>query len=243
MSRMMLSGNFGRTLKHKPMTTRNKQQLLFIIFSLICLLVQSILVNAQTPHKKKYKGFEVSFASRAFTVDSDIAKINGVAASHAGGMVGLVYGGEALRATLGFGYYSSVGKIAGTIDLFEAALATYFYPLGLLSRNSSRLQPYLTAGIAQNSFRMYGYYINKEPGVTNYSQAEAPYLGAIQQVNGSAGAGVDFKLLDAYDFIHVFAEVSQGYAMASNSTSTSFQHTDINHGLLMQVGIRFGANR
>lgn len=225
------------------MTTRIKQKLLFIIFSLICLLVQSILVSAQAPHRKKYKGFEVNFASRSFTVDSDIAKINGSTASHAGGMIGLVYGGEAFRATLGFGYYSSVGKIAGTIDLFEAELATYFYPLGLLPRNGSRLQPYLTAGIAQNSFRMYGYYINKEPGVTNYSQAEAPYLGAIQQVNASAGAGVDFKLLDAYDFIHVFAEVTKRYAMAASSTEASFQHTTINNGLQIQAGLRFGANR
>lgn len=225
------------------MTPQTRQNLLFIILFLICVVVQSIVAHAQAPTRKAYKGFEVNFASRSFQVNSDIAKISEANDAFAGGMIGLVYGGDWFKATLGLGYYSSGNKIAGTIDLYEAKLSTRLYPLELITRKGSRFSPYLTAGIARDNLKLYGYYINMEPGQTNYSQAEAPYLGSIQQTDATAGVGVQFKILDQHDFIHVFSEVLQSYNLASTSKATSFELTKIYQRTQIQVGVRFGAIR
>lgn len=229
------------------MTTRMKENImkaLFIIIIMIVLIFQSVFSQAQSPVKSIYKGFEVNFGTRSFTMESNIPQINQSDIVHAGGKAGLVYGNNSLRTKIGFGYYSTVGKNNnGTVNLYETNASANFYPLSLIRKKTSGLEPYLTGGIAYDNFKLYGYYLHREPGNTNYSNAEAPYLGSLKQVNTTFGVGLEMKIIDRYDFIHLFSEIIYGHNISSGSKHAEFNKTGIKNQMQMNVGITFGAHR
>lgn len=221
-----------------------KGTLFMILF--IILLLQSLISSAQSLRnsESQYRGFVAGFGVRATNIQSSIQKIDKTAQLLAGGQVGLIVGNAAFRSKLGLlGYYSSTGNTAGTIDLYASNVSVNFYPLSLVGARHSIVQPYITGGLDYDRFKFYGYYLNREPGQMNYSQAEAPYLGKIKQFNATAGVGIEVKLMDRFDFIHLFSEVKCGRNLSNESKYAAFQNTALADQMQIVVGLSFGAVR
>lgn len=217
--------------------------LLVILFFI--LLVQGFVADAQSYGGGHiYKGFVASFGTRSANISSDIAEINAVNPQQAGGQVGLIFGNRVARVKLGLlGYYSSTGSIAGTMDLYMSNAAVSLYPLSLMLRRTPMVEPYLTGGLDYDQHKFYGFYVNREPGQTNYSQGEAPYLGKIKQLNATFGAGIEVRLKDDYDFIHIFAEARYGHNLSSKADEALFSGTTMSNQTQLIVGVTFGAIR
>ena len=228
------------------MTPRMHENLLKVIFFIaivMVLLFQSLFTSAQSLNRTTYKGFNVHFGARLFTINSNIGKLDLSRIVQGGGHIGLVYGNHVVRTSVGGGYYSSVGTTAGTIDQYEASARVNFYPLFFILKKSPRVEPYVSGGVAFNNFRFYGFYINREPGNTNHSTGEAPFLGSTQQVNADFGGGVQVKILDEYDFVHFYSEIRYGHDLSSSTRSVAFADTAIKKQIQLNMGISFGICR
>lgn len=224
------------------MRTRKQDNRLKLVFLIICMLVmvfESILTNGQSA--VIYKGFEVNAGVRTGTITSDIAQINGSKLIQHGGRIGLVYGTNLVRTKIGFGYFSSGTKTKGTIDLLQPNASVNVYPLAMLFKKPLRLEPYITGTLTYNNYKFYGYYLNEDGGNVNYSNMEAPYLGATRQLNSAVGIGLEFKILDQYDFIHLFSEMTYGYTITATSSIPELQDTHINKQAQVKIGLSFGA--
>lgn len=232
------------------MTTRVHHNLLKGVFFMVLftiLLLQSLLTSAQPGNrdsKSTYKGFLVSFGTRSQTLSSNIATLDQTSLDQAGGQLGLIYGNNIIRAKAGLlGYYTSSGNTAGTTDLYVSNVAVNFYPLSLIFKQSLVIEPYLTGGLDYNQYKFYGFYLNQEPGTTNYSQAEAPYLGKVKQVNATAGLGIQVKLKDRFDFVHLFSEFRYGHNLSTKTKNSAFSETTLDNQTHIVIGISFGARR
>lgn len=232
------------------MTTRIQDNMikaiLFIILFTI-LLCQSLLVNAQVFQRQdegSYKGFVASFGVRSAELSSNIGTLHQSSLHQTGGKVGVLFGNEVVRANAGLiGYYSSTGRYAGTTDLYVSDIALNFYPLSWISGKSLVVEPYIAGGLSYDRYKFYGYYLNQEPGQTNYSQTEAPYLGKIKQINATAGVGVEVKLKARFDFIHLFSELTYGHNLSAATANSAFARTSISNQTHLVVGISFGSHR
>ena len=230
------------------MTTRIEENqlkgvLLIILFTILTL--QSVMTQAQSfkGNQETYRGLFVNFGTRSAKISSDIAQIDQTNPMATGGLVGVVYGNSILRAKAGLlGYYSSTGTTAGTTRLYQSNLALNFYPMSMVSDRQWIIEPYLTGAVSYDQFKFFGFYVNQEPGVTNYSQ-EPPYLGKIKQVNATAGVGFEVKLMDRFDFIHLFSEVKYAGNLSSATTHDTFANTSLVNQMQIVVGISFGAHR
>lgn len=224
------------------MTTRlhlNSLKGILLIALFILLLIKSFGAQAQI-----YKGFVAGFGTRNSTISSTIAQVDQANLVQAGGQIGLMFGNNVLRSKIGLlGYYSSTGAGAGTTDLYESNGAVNFYPLALIAKKGSLVEPYITGGVSYDQFKFFGYYINQEPGNLNYSQAEAPYLGKIKQLNATFGMGVEVKLTDNHNFIHLFGEARYGRNLSSKSDEAAFDRTNIVNQTHVTVGLTFGMAR
>ena len=232
------------------MTTRLQDNLIkgiIIAILFTILLFQSFLSAAQSNQwrsPKSYKGFVASFGTRSATLNSSIAPLHETALIQHGGKVGLVAGNDIVRAKLGLlGYYTSGGNSAGTTDLYSSNIAVNLYPLSWITKSSGMIEPYITAGLDYDQHKFYGYYLNQEPGNTNYSQAEAPYLGKIKQVNATAGLGVEVKLRDDLDFVHLFTEFRYGHNLSTKTQDSAFSGTAVTGQTQLVLGISFGSRR
>lgn len=234
----------------KIMRTRLQDNLMkgvFFVALSITLLLQSLLTHAQSRQwdsQNNYKGFVASFGGHSATLSSSIGKIHQSNLQQTGGQVGLIFGNDLVRTKTGLlGYYSSAGNTAGTTDLYTSNIAFNFYPLSRISNQNLMVEPYITTGLNYDRYKFYGYYLNQEPGLTNYSQSEAPYLGKIKQVNATAGLGIEVKLRDHFDFIHLFTEFTFGHNLSTKTSNSAFNGTETSRQTQLVLGITFGAHR
>jgi hypothetical protein len=232
------------------MTTRfrhNQIKGVFFIILFTILVFAANVTQAQSFTRssyKAYRGFVASFGTRSVNVSSNIAKINQTNLMATGGQAGVIFGNNTVRAKIGLlGYYSSAGNTAGTTDLYESNASVNFYPLSLITSNNYLIAPYFTGGVSFDRFKFFGFYINQEPGVTNYSQSEAPYLGKIKQVNATIGLGIEVKLKDKFDFIHLFSEVKYGHNLSNQALNNTIAGTSLNNQMQVVLGVSFGAIR
>lgn len=231
------------------MATRIKEnqfKAVVFIFLFTFLILQTLLSNAQSYSRNEqdlYRGFVASFGTHIADVASDIEHINQSTLLQAGGQIGLVVGNHIVRSKVGLiGYYSSTGATA-TTDLYESNISMNFYPLSCISRKALIVEPYITGGLNYDRYKFYGYYLNREPGETNYSQIEAPLLGKIKQANASMGVGLEVKLADRFNFIHLFSEYTYAYNLSTGTDDASFKSTTLGNRRQLIVGISFGAHR
>ena len=225
----------------------NQFKALFFVILFIVLILKTMMADAQSFQFKSenpYKGFVANFGMRSFKITSNIEKINQSSLLQGGGQIGLVFGNSIFRSKIGLlGYYSTAGNTAGTVDLYESNASVNFYPLSWISKKSTMVEPYITAGLDYDQFKFYGYYLNQEPGQINYSQTEAPYLGKMKQVNATVGMGIEVKLMDRYDFVHLFSEIRYGHNISAKAKNAEFTNTEISNQTQIILGISFGAHR
>ena len=218
----------------------NDNLLKAVFFIVICvvLLLQSFLADAQTR-----KGFDVSLGSQHSAISSDIEAINEKQLLQMGGSIGFLYGNQKIASHLTAGYFSSAGNCPGTLDRYTVAARAKIFPLAWLSRKSRLVNPYITTGVSYDNSRFYGYYINREPGMTNWSQAEAPYLGGLNQVNAGVGGGFSFAILQQFEFIRLYSEVWYGNNLSTRSSDDAFNNTTLKNQMQINLGLTFGAVR
>jgi len=222
----------------------NQMKGLLILILFIFLTFQSLLSNAQAIRpgaKSIYRGLTASFGVRSVEIASNIEKIDRTNPMATGGQIGIMFGSRALRTRIGLlGYYSSTGNTAGTTDLYVSDIAVNYHPLAGMN---GVISPYLTGGLSYDRYSFFGYYLNQEPGTTNYSQADTPFLGKIRQVNGSVGLGIEVRLKDDFDFVHLFSEARYFRNLSSSTQQTAFAETKLDQQLQVRVGISFGLVR
>lgn len=221
----------------------NQQEGITLIALFIILFMQSLISNAQAFKEETfYKGFETSFGIRNYKLNSNIKELNQVTVGLEGGRVGVVFGNEIIRATVGLlGYFYSTSSIAGSIDLYENSASANFYPLALLSHKKTRVEPYLVGGISYDRMKFHGYYLNKDQGKINYSASDIPFLGSINQVNSYLGAGIDVKIIDQFDFVHIFSEIKYGINLSEHTKHSEFSGTSSGNQMMINIGVRFGS--
>jgi hypothetical protein len=222
----------------------NLTTLIFYITLFVALTVSTLNSNAQSFENRKvyYRGIEGGFGAHTFQMNSDISAIDKSSATLAGGKLGVVFGNNIVRTKIGFGYYASTAGIAGSVDLYRNTASVNFYPLNALTKKQSRVEPYITAGVAYNNIKMYGYYMSNDNGKLNYSTFQAPYLGSIKQVNGTIGTGLEIKIMEKHDFVHFITEVVWGGNIFHSHTET-FHNSSVNKQMTVNVGLSFGVRR
>ncbi len=210
--------------------------------ALLTVCMTTALGQGHRSQVKRYRGLEVSFGRRSFQSESNFSQINRDIVSVDGGQAGIIFGNKIFRGELGLiGYYSSISNVAGTIDLYTNHATVRFYPMSLGAKSSQRLEPYVNAGFSYDRFKFYGHYALKDESNKNYSGPE-PFLGSIKQVNTSVGIGLEFKIIDQYDFVHLFTEM-RWYKAMNNSSSSSFDNTQLSANTVINIGLSFGYNR
>ena len=211
-----------------------------LIVGLILLGIYSCSVSAQSERPIKYIGFQVSFGDRSFKLNSNIKKIDQMQAGHEGGSLGIVFGNEVLKTRLRVaGVFYSNANTPQTQRLFETSVLSNFYPIAIFkNQQNARLQPYLTAGFSLDKIKFFGTYLDNQPTSSGYE----PYLGKISQIMAQGGIGLEYRLTNQVDFIHLFAEALFGAPIQSQA-SNAFAATSIEQFTTINVGVSFGRKR
>lgn len=192
--------------------------------------------------KRDHVGFMVSFGTRSSTLSSNYAAIDGMNVLEEGGSAGIIWGSRAFETEITLGYYYSAARVAHTTDLIEVRSSTRFYPLRAIKKGSSRVNPFLSAGVTKNYYKLYGYYTTEEITQINCSVSKEPYLGNLNVYNASVGAGVSVSLLNDYDFLKLFASTNYSRPFSTQS-STDFRQTTMSDLWSFNLGVSFGVNR
>jgi len=188
-----------------------------------------------------YRGVAVSFGTRSEHIQSNIEKINNLNVNLAGGQLGVIVGGEALRLRAGLlGYYTSTGNTPGSMDLYTSEVALHFYPLQLVANVDLPLQPYITGSLGYNQYKFYGHYTSDDNEQVNYSAMEAPYIGRMTGVNANYGIGLQVSLKDRFDFVHLFSEVRFSNTLSSEVTHAALKGTSLREMSVISIGMTFG---
>jgi hypothetical protein len=227
------------------MTTRletNKQfgPLFMILF--IAMLIYSATSEAQSFRNKidradYYKGFEFSFGVRSFSVRSNFEEINGLSVVNEGSRAGIIVGNNSVKARVGIGLFYSASSVCRTFQLFEGDAAINLYPV-----KKGRIAPYLTTGLVFGKNRLFGNYATNDGGRRNSSSGEL-YIGSANQVRASVGAGLEYKLIDSYNFVHLYSEARYGFSVLQNTSNALLSETTTGKQLMISMGVRFGAFR
>lgn len=187
----------------------------------------------------RYKGVEIGLVSRNLRIKSNIAELKALPVSQLGTQVGMNWGNQMgkIRATVAM-FYSN-GNCARTIDMGEAAVAGNLYLLKGHMDKVHRIAPYAMARVSYQRSKFFGTYLG-DNALTNYSVSKEPLLGSVDNVRATLGAGAEWRVVHTTEqFIHVFSEVSSGFAIRTRATE-GFQGTTLSGPVRVTVGISCG---
>jgi hypothetical protein len=216
---------------------------MIIVAALLVIVLQSAKAQGLKQFAREYQlGFEGSFGIKAFGISSNISRINNLNVIEEGGSFGVGIGSGPLRVKVRQGYYYSSAVVTQTVDEVRSSAAANVYIMQLFSKNDSGLQPYFTGTLERNVFKMYGTYgENNQPG--NYSVSEAPFLGSINSIVASVGAGIEYKVTKPGHFVSLFAEGRCGKTMSVTSATEMFSNTSVSNQVVANIGVAFGYSR
>ena len=216
------------------------------IIIVLLIILNALVTQAQDGPKRikrDYFGFAASLGTRSSVLTSNYSAINNMELQQQGGGIGILWGGKAFQTRLSGGYYTSTDKVAHTTDLVQADLSANLYPLYIILKRSFIIEPYFTAGIGKNYYKLYGFYTNEQSNMNNnYSVTLEPYLGNLNAYNAVVGAGIEINLLDEYEFCKLFVDAKYNSPISEKSSSV-FSQTSASAQLNINVGIVFGTNR
>lgn len=255
-------GNFVMHKNAKAMYTERirvnmiKGAVILVIF--LTLNIQSFIAAAQTSVTPEipateyvressnelagiFKGAGVSFQTSVFTLKSDIPELDGLAVLQEGGQAGIFAGNRTLRGRLGLlGLMYSSMRVPRTINVFEIEGGLNYYFLSA-ARRLRFAEPYLTTGVVFDILRFRGHYLGSEGNDNN--SAPEPYLGSIRTLDATVGAGIELGLLNARQFVHLFAEVKYGFKLMQSASDVAFRNTTVGNQSMVSLGLRFGTLR
>jgi hypothetical protein len=231
------SSQFWLPVNRSKMRTRiilNTVPAKFIFILFVVLTIWCIAAEAQTP---LYRGMEISFGVRTYKVESNFEAINNSTVALEGGRARAIIGNEIVRLGGGIGFFYSASSTAHTFELTEGDVSANFY----LFQNI-RMSPYLVTGFTFAKNKFYGYYAG-DAGQVNWSSAELPRIGTIDQLRASMGAGAEFDISREHDFVHLFTEARYGISLLQRTDAAVLTNTAIGNQLTVRLGVRFGAYR
>jgi hypothetical protein len=224
-------------MKFSARSLRTKCQV--ILFSWLVLL--TFTSAGQSPKQEQHVGFKTTFGLTAFKLFSDIEEINEIHAQFNGGSIGFFKGNQVVRGAINVaGFYYSADNVARTIDLIYSDATLSFFPLAI-PYSGSRVQPYVSSGIAVSRLKFFGHYLHKDPAQPiNYSAPE-PYLGKHRSLSVLLAVGVEYRF-PQYDFLTVFLEASASKPFLATADQ-SFQKTSSLNAGAIHIGVAFGSTR
>lgn len=211
----------------------------FCLFVMLCLT--SPLAKAQELRNSDYRyfGFEANFGVKSTKISSDIAAINNMGVMKEGGSLGLVIGNQIVKARLQVaGFYYSNCNVKHAVNLVESALLLNLYPLKFINKSRQALNPYVSSGIDFNSRKFFGHYTTSDSKV-NYSGSAAPYIGKINSTRGIVGGGIEWRLPQMRDFVHLFAEARYSWTMNQDADEL-LKNTKATDATSITIGVSFG---
>jgi len=199
--------------------------------------------------KKLCLGFDVSFGTRLFQVQSNIAAISGMNVLEEGGAAGILFGNNLAQVKLRQGYFYSAASVPYTTDLVQTTFEMNIYPLQLAKTGFKQCEPYVMAGLSRDATKFYGHYIdvsgsNNYPDRgdaqhPNYSHSEMPYLGRIISARVDTGFGMTYHVRLIDSFLRIYGECRYGYALGTSPTP-QFEKTTAANQFSFTLGTSFG---
>jgi hypothetical protein len=200
-------------------------------------------VKAQEFRNSQYRyfGLEANFGMKTSALESDVEAINNMSLAEEGGSIGLVLGNQAVKGRMQVaGFYYSNSSVKHTVNMVESALQLNVYPLKFINKSRQALNPYVSGGVDYSTLKFFGYYNNPEGAKKiNYSSSSAPFIGKIASTRGTVGAGIEWRLAQVSDFVHLFAEAKYSFAMAQDADEF-FKNTKVSNSTSINIGVSFG---
>lgn len=214
-----------------------------ILVLFIVLSIKSCMVHAQALRPTFYKGLEAGFGVRTFTISSNIDELKNASVHQEGGSAGLVFGTEKIKFKLRGGIYYAAGNSTTSVNLLETDASTTVYPLQFVKHITCPIQPYVITGISYNTYKFFGHYMDPDGSASNYSSTREPFVGRISQTSATVGMGIEWRLVDEYNFVHLFAQVRTTVPFMSGYSNDALSQTKIGNVVMVNVGVSFGYYR
>lgn len=208
---------------------------------LLIVCLNATLAQAQGLKNSQYRyvGFEASFGVKATKLTSDVAAINNMNVMEEGGSIGFVMGNQIVKTRLqAAGFYYSNSSVKQTVNMVESALMVNFYPLKMINKSRQAINPYVSGSVDHTTMKFFGYY-NKPDAKINYSNSSAPYIGKIVTTRGSFGGGIEWRLPQMHDFVHIFAEARYAWGVSQDGDDF-FKNTTVANSTSVNIGVSFG---
>lgn len=225
------------------MKTTLKQDLLKSLFwimitALIIVAGKSLAYGQST----NYLGMQAGFGTRYFTIESNIARIDQLGTIKGGGSIGGIFGTSAIKVPVAVGLYFQNIDALQTIDLLSLQSGVNISWLHLIGFKNSKVDVYSTTGLDFQRFTFMGTYIEPFEGEKRRRVMGEPVLGSQNILNANIGVGVEIRLIDDYDFLHLFVETNKMIPLMTISSS-SFRDTSITNVASINFGVRIGSIR
>ena len=215
---------------------------LFTLPSLFILLLVplSFAQSEETePYRDTYTGIEGGFGFRSFTLESDIPQLNQLTTVKGGGSLGVIYGTQTFKFPVVMGLYYAAIEEKRTIDLFTLQAGVNTSLLSLIGFKNSPIDVYTITNVEFQSFSFMGHYIKFPENQPRKEIFGETVMGRKRMINTNLGVGLELKLRDDSDFIHLFIEAKKSFTLNSSST-TYFNNTRVNNKISLNVGLRVG---
>jgi hypothetical protein len=187
----------------------------------------------------KYIGFEATLGVRTTKLSSDLPAINNMSVVQEGGSLGVVFGNQVVKTRVqAAGFYYSNSSVKHNVNVVQSALQVNIYPVKLFNKAKQAINPYISGGVDYSTMKLFGYYNNPDAKI-NYSSSSAPYLGKIASTRGTVGGGIEWRLSQVSDFVHLFAEARYSWKVKRDADEL-FENTKVANATSINVGVSFG---
>src|SRR5690349_3919606 len=110
-------------------TTLTFNTIIIVIATILFILLISSAAHAQRGGGKKfYIGFDAGLGTRSFNISSDIEALDGLHANQEGFNLGVLVGGDVVRANIRKGFYKASATVGERIDIDEYELSMNMFP-------------------------------------------------------------------------------------------------------------------
>jgi hypothetical protein len=187
----------------------------------------------------RYFGFEANFGVKSTKLTSDLSAIHNMGVMEEGGSLGFVMGNQIVKTRLqAAGFYYSNSSVKHTVNMVESAILFNVYPLKFINKSKQAINPYVSGGVDYSTLKFFGYYNNPDKKI-NYSSSSAPYIGKIAMTRGTVGGGIEWRLPQMRDFVHIFAEARYSWAITQDADEF-YKNTTVANSTSINIGVSFG---
>jgi hypothetical protein len=217
----------------------NRSKSIFVLLLTVCTVLGHVQAQEFRNSQYRYIGFEGNFGTKASKISSDLKCIDDMHLKEEGGSIGLVMGNQVVKGRMQVaGFYYSSSSVKYTVNSIGSSLQLNVYPLKFINRSRQAINPYISGGAGYSTLKFFGYYNNPEGKKINYSSS-APLIGKIAYIRGTVGFGIEWRLPQVSDFVHLFAEAKYSFAMKQNADEF-YKNTNVSNLTAVNIGVSFG---